>query len=146
MTPNPGNTVQVQLLANTSLGAIGFTSLGGGATISAVYNRFPAISATAATFSAGTAPIAFIQPFYAIVLGVSNGTITATLPSASTAQTANTTTGDHRELLPLDDPALPGHHGRLGLHLWQQAVHQPGDDGDEPAGGRPDHVLLRARD
>jgi hypothetical protein len=92
VTPNPGNTVQVQLLNNTSIGAIGFTSLGGGATISAVYNRFPAISTTAATFSAGTAPIAFIQPFYAIVLGVSNGTITATLPTASTAQTANTTT------------------------------------------------------
>jgi hypothetical protein len=91
VTPNPGNTVQVQLATNTSLGAIGFSGLGTGATISASYTRFPAISATAATFSAGTAPIAFIQPSYALVLSVSNGTITAGLPNATIAQQANTT-------------------------------------------------------
>ena len=71
-------------------GRFGFTSTAGGAAIAATYTRFPAIG-PAATFNAGTAPIAFIQPFYAIVLSVGTGTINAALPSASTAQTANTT-------------------------------------------------------
>jgi hypothetical protein len=89
VTPNPGNVVQVILAPNTAFGAIGLGNLAGGATISAVYNRFPALGA--ATFSAGTAPIAIIQPVYAIVLTVNNGTITANLPSQNTAATPNST-------------------------------------------------------